>query len=288
MTRRSRAELALAGVTVIWGSTFVIVKDALAEVSPLVFIALRFTLALAALAWIYRTPLRATGKIGLRGGAIAGVLLFGGYFFQTAGLELTTPSKSAFLTSLSIPMVPLASSLVYRNKPRLSEVIGILVASFGMILMSFPSAFDSGRLEMSRGDFLSFLCAVLFALHLVVIGHYSPLAGFRPVAVIQVGVAAALGWSAFWFVGLSGLTTQRFHLSAGVAIALLVTGLLATAVAFTTMAWAQQYTSPTRSALIFALEPVVAWITSWILTGETMANRGKVGAGLDSRRHSGG
>ena len=127
---------------------------------------------------------------------------------------------------------------------------------------------------MSRGDLLSVLCAVTFALHIVVIGHFSPLMGFESLAVIQVAVTAATA-------ALLSLFAEpvRFHLTGAVVAAILITGLLATALAFTTQAWAQQYTSATRAALIFALEPVVAWLTSYTLTGETMAIRGKVGAG---------
>lgn len=129
------------------------------------------------------------------------------------------------------------------------------------------------RSGMSRGDLLSFLCAVTFAFHIVIIGHYSQLHGFESLAVVQIATAAVLGSAVFWFAG-----PVRFHMTPGVAAAVLLTGLLATALAFTTQAWAQQYTSSTRAALIFALEPLVAWLTSYVVTGETMANRGKVGA----------
>ena len=269
--KRLRAELALVGVTVIWGTTFVIVKSALAEVSTFVFLAMRFWVAAAALILIYRGAVR---KRGIGPGAFAGCVLFTAYVFQTLGLEQTTPSKSAFLTGLSIPMVPLVSSLVYKVRPRLVEVAGILIASLGMALMTLPSVSDL-RLGMSRGDFLSFLCAVTFAVHIVVIGHYSQLRGFESLAVVQIATAAILGTATFWFA-----EPIRFQMTPLVASAVLVTGLMATALAFTTQAWAQQYTSSTRAALIFALEPLVAWVTSYILTGDKMANRGKVGAGM--------
>src|SRR5580658_7094275 len=226
---RVRAELALAGITIIWGTTFVIVKSALADVSTFLFLALRFSLAAIVLAFIYRKAVR---RAALGPGLLAGGLLFTAYVFQTLGLELTTPSKSAFLTGLSIPLVPLASSLVYRNKPRLVEVAGILVATFGMMLMTLPAV---ATFAISRGDLLSFLCAVTFALHIVVIAHYSPIMGFESLAVIQIAVAAVAGLVLSPFA-----EPVRFHLTTGTVIAVLVTGLLATAVAFTTMAWAQQ------------------------------------------------
>ena len=267
-SKSTRAELALAGITVIWGSTFVLVKSALADVSTILFLALRFGLAALVLAAVYRRSIR---RDGWGPGLAAGGLLFVAYFFQTTGLELTTPSKSAFLTGLSIPMVPLAGFFVYKNRPRVFEAVGILVASVGMALMTLPAS----GIEIGRGDSLSILCAVTFAIHIVLVSHYTPLIGFETIAVVQVATAAALAMLTFRFA-----EPVRFHLNAGVAIAVLVTGLLATAVAFTTMAWAQQYTTATRSALIFALEPVVAWITSYLLTGETMNLRGKAGAGL--------
>jgi drug/metabolite transporter (DMT)-like permease len=154
------------------------------------------------------------------------------------------------------------------------EVAGILTATVGMALMTLSPASDL-RFGMSRGDLLSFLCAVTFAIHIVIIGHYSQLNGFQSLAVVQIATAAALGSVFVWFA-----EPIRFHLTPGVAAAVLVTGLLATALAFTTQAWAQQYTSSTRAALIFTLEPPVAWLTSYALTGEKMANRGKVGAGM--------
>ena len=279
---RRRAELALAGITVLWGSTFVIVKGALADISPLLFIALRFSLAAVALGLVYGAMLHRKGlhKKALLAGFLAGWLLFAAFTLQTTGLGLTTPSKSAFLTSLSIPMVPLAGSLVYGTRPRLLEGAGIAMASVGMILMTFPgNLLSAAGFNMSRGDFLTFLCAILFALHIVVVGHFSPIVGFESLAVLQIAIASALALFCVGLVPTFG-HTLTFHPTPGLITAIVVTGLLATGLAFTTMAWAQQFTSSTRAALIFALEPVVAWLTSWLLTGEAMENRGKAGAGL--------
>lgn len=263
-----RAELALLAVTLLWGATFVVVKSALRDISPFLFLAARFTLAAIALAAIYGTKLR---RSALRAGALAGTVLFAAFAFQTEGLALTTPSKSAFITGLTVPMVPLASSLVYRIRPQKSEVVGILIASFGMALMTLPA----GKFEMSTGDFLSLLCAIAFALHIVVIGHYSPSVGFESLALVQVTVAAVLGFLAAFLIG-----PARFHATPALGWAVLATGLLATALAFTAMAWAQQYATPARAALILALEPAAAWLTSYAVTGEILSNRGKIGAGL--------
>jgi drug/metabolite transporter (DMT)-like permease len=266
--KAARAELAMLGMTVIWGTSFVVIKGALNNISPVLFLAARFTLAAVVLAAIYRSKLR---RSAIPAGLLAGGLLFTAFVFQIEGLALTTPSKSAFLTGLSIPLVPFINSLVYRVRPKKFEVIGILIASSGMALMTLPT----GKMVMSAGDFLSLLCAVTFALHFVVTAHFSPIAGFETLAVVQVAVAAVLGFlSAFAFGPV------RFHATPALGVAILAMGLLATALAFTTMAWAQQHTSATRIAVILTLEPAVAWFTSYVVTGEILALRGKIGAGL--------
>lgn len=216
--KQFRAELALAGVTLVWGTTFVIVKAALADVSTLLFLTLRFWIAALALILIYR---RSIGKSGFRvaPGVIAGSILFAAYVFQTLGLERTTPAKSAFLTGLSVPMVPFVSSLVYRILPRRIEVLGVLIASLGMALLTLPRG-AGWRFAMSPGDLLSVLCAVTFAVHIVVVGHYSQLQGYRGLAVVQIATAAALGSVFVCFAG-----PVRFHPTPGVAAAVLVTGL---------------------------------------------------------------
>jgi len=266
--RRRSAELGLFALACIWGSTFVVIKGVLRDISPLGFIAARFLVAAPVIFLIYRKKLN---RAALWPGVLTGVLLFLGFVLQTEGLALTTPSKSAFLTGLSVAMVPFANSLVYGTRPRKFEVIGVVVASLGMALMTLPS----GKFEMTTGDFLSLLCAIAFAFHFVVNGHYSSTLGFETIAVMQIGTAAVLG-------SLSALLTHsvQFRPSPGLAVAVVATGLLATALAFTTMAWAQQFTTPVRAALILALEPAVAWCAAWVVMGEVLTGRGKIGAGL--------
>ena len=259
----------MLGMTTIWGTSFVVIKGALSDISPVLFLAARFSLAAIVLAAIYRSKLR---RSAVAAGLLAGGLLFTAFVFQIEGLALTTPSKSAFLTGLSIPLVPFINSLVYRVRPKKFEVIGILIASSGMALMTLPT----GKMIMSAGDFLSLLCAVTFALHFVVTAHFSPIVGFETLAVVQcIGSAAVLGFlSAFAFGPV------RFHATPALGAVILAMGLLATALAFTTMAWAQQHTTAMRVAVILTLEPAVAWFTSWVVTGEVLSLRGKIGAGL--------
>ncbi len=265
-----RADLALVLNTLIWGSTFIVVKEALAEVSTLVFLALRFSLASVALWLLFRRRLKGASPAAWRAGVLCGVFLFSGYAFQTFGLLFTTAPKSAFITGISTALVPLLAAAVYRVRPGHMELVGVAVAMFGMGLMTLGSG-ETGA--MNGGDLLTLGCAVAFAAHIVTLGHYSGEIGFEVLAVAQVAVCAAMSLGLFWWVEV-----PRIAWRPGVAAAVLLTGLAATALAFTIQAWAQQYTTPTRTALIFTLEPVFAWATSYLVAGETLSGRGAAGA----------
>jgi drug/metabolite transporter (DMT)-like permease len=266
-----RAEAALVFNTLIWGATFVVVKQALRDVSPVLFLALRFSLASLALLILFRGswshPQRP--RWSLRGGAVAGVFLFSGYSFQTVGLQFTTPPKSAFLTGLTTVMVPLLSAFVHRTMPRTRDVSGVLVATAGMALMTLEGGFGA----VNRGDLLTLGCAACYAAHILVLGHYSRDSSFELVSMAQIVMSALLAWSLYRW-----LETPYIRWTPSVWVAIAITGLLATAAAFTLQAWAQRYTSPTRTGLIFMLEPVFAWITSYLLVREGLSLRAAAGA----------
>jgi drug/metabolite transporter (DMT)-like permease len=270
---RWRADLALVVVTFIWGCTFVLVKEALSDCSTLLFLALRFTLAALVLALIFRpktgriAPLRAAW----RAGAVAGVLLFSGYVFQTVGLRYTTPSKSAFITGLTIPLVPLIAAVFERKPPRAAELAGVALATAGLGLLTIPE----GSLRIGGGDLLTVGCAIAFAAHVVAVGHYAPRLGVQALTLGQVAVSALLAAGTFWW-------TEPIFIrwTPKLALALLITGLFATALAFSIQVWAQQYTTPTHIAVIFTLEPVFAALTSFLAAGEVLAGRRAGGAAL--------
>lgn len=272
--RTPRAELALVLVALVWGATFVLVKAALEGVSTLLFLALRFSLAGAVLAVAYRGRMSwalSRGSRPFAGGLAAGICLFGGYLFQTLGLRFTTPSKSAFLTGLSIVLVPLFGASMRRRLPPERVTAGVLTAAAGMALLTL----ESGDWRASPGDLLTLAGAVFFALHILALGRYVPRDGFEPISVLQVATAAGLSLVSFWWAETPFITWNG-----AVLLALGVTGLLATAGAFTIQAWAQQRTNPTRTALIFALEPVFAAATAYAASAEVLTARQFVGAAL--------
>jgi drug/metabolite transporter (DMT)-like permease len=245
-----KADLALLLITAAWGTTFVVVKDALAHADALSFLALRFglgALVCTALAWRARfdVPL-------LRRGLLLGLFLFAGYVLQTFGLLYTTPSRSAFITSLAVLLVPIASVAVFRRWPSWPATLGVLLAMAGMYVLTGGLAADPGA-QVLRGDLLTLGCAVCYALHITYTEKFA----------VQTRSPAALVAVQLWIVALLCAACLPF---AGAQVrwtgalwgAVLFTGVFATALAIVIQTWAQARTAAVRAALIFSLEPIFA------------------------------
>jgi drug/metabolite transporter (DMT)-like permease len=276
------AHLLLLAVVIVWGATFVLVKDALQDASPLLFNLLRMSLAFLALAFINRRQLRQIDRRALLSGIVVGVFLAAGYQFQTAGLALTTPAKSAFITGLVVIFVPLFTIVpVLRSSntpaPRWTTAIGALLAFYGLLLLTTPSG-TFGRslfVTIGLGDLLTLACAVAFAAHLLALSHASTKIPIAQLATLQIGVAAVLMALTLPLGGSPHLTiTPRL------LIALAVTSLLATAAAFTIQSWAQQHLPATHTAILLTLEPVFACLTSFLVLHERLGRRSLCGAAL--------
>jgi drug/metabolite transporter (DMT)-like permease len=262
-------------MTLVWGSTFVLIKAALAAASALTLNAVRMSLAAVLLAFYYRSELRKLTPPAFIMGCAVGFFLFLGYAFQTTGLRLTTPSKSAFLTGVSTVLVPLVLVIFWRTKIHAWRLAGIALAFAGLFLITVPPGrqglADFGRINF--GDVLSFMCAVAFAFQIVFLGRATQRYHFEQIAVLQVSVAAVL-----MAVSAPLLEHPRFTPTGTVIACVLITGILGTALAFTIQAWAQQFTPATHAALIFTLEPVFAWLTSFVILRERLGMRAGAGA----------
>ncbi len=264
------ATYSLVAICLVWGATFTVIKTALDDVSAVLFLALRFGVATFAL-WLgmrLRGPIRIQRQ-SIAAGFLLGMALFGGYLFQTVGLHFTTPSRSAFLTGLFIVMVPLLAALAQRRAPSRSEAGGVLLAFLGMALLTGPWDFSA----TAHGDLLTVVCAICYALHILALGHFARRHDTRTLALLQVGFTFLLSLATF-----SWVEPVRFVSNRNLWLAVIFTGVLATALAFLVQTWAQRMTSPTRTALIFALEPVFAWITAFLVLGEHLAGWSAVGA----------
>lgn len=252
-----------------------LIKATLRDSSPLMLNAARLGVAAVLLALYYRKDLaRLTRPALIMGGSI-GLFLFLGYAFQTTGLKLTTPSKSAFLTGVSTVLVPLFLIVLWRTRVHIWRAVGILLALIGLFLMTVPAGPQGWAdfANVNAGDLLTLACACAFALQIIFLGTGTQRFPFEQMAVLQVSVAAVL-------TGISAPFLERpyLHLNGTVIAAIVITGVLGTAVAFTVQAWAQQFTPATHAALIFTLEPVFAWLTSFIYLGERLGARSGAGA----------
>lgn len=270
--RRTQADLVLVVVCLIWGSTFIVVKRALADISILLFLTLRFSIAALLLALLFGgRKNRALLRESLRGGITAGVFLFTGYVVQTFGLRYTSAAKTGFITGLYIPLVPILGALLYRKRPRLSETLGIVLAFSGTALMTI----QKDILSIGRGDILVACSTVAYALHILVLARYTKTGDVGWLAVVQIATGAMLGWLTFWWAA-----PVEVRWTGAVWVALAVTSVFATAFAFSALTWAQKYTTATRTALILSLEPVFAWLASYLAAGEVLTRRGVAGAAL--------
>lgn len=277
---RTRAYLLMTFVVAIWGSTFVLVKSALTDATPAAFNLIRMTLAFALLAIAYHRSWRTIRRSHIAAGAIVGLCLAAGYQFQTIGLVRTTPSKSAFITGLVVVLVPLFSIVPAlrppgARAPRWNAFLGAVLAFIGILLLTAPPSATASASSISAvlpnlssinlGDVLTFGCAVGFAFHCIALGHVSPRIAFRPLAILQVGFCAL-----FMAVSLPFIEHPHVRFTPKLIIALLIAAALATAAAFSIQSWAQSILPSTHIALLLTLEPVFAWITSFLVTGERL------------------
>jgi drug/metabolite transporter (DMT)-like permease len=277
MSSRIKADLALATCALVWGTTFVLVKNALADSSVFGFLAVRFILAALLMAAIFWRSLRDANTADIRAGIFLGLIMFGGYAFQTLGLLTTTPSKAAFITGSSVVLVPIFHGIFWKSKIGLTVWIGALAALGGLYFLTVPR---EGLGRLNGGDLLVGCCAVVFALHIVCVGHFSPKHSVGALTFYQIATTAALSILAVPAASMTHLEPARFHPSGPVLIAIIVTAVFATAFAFSIQIWAQQRTPPSHVAILFSLEPVFAGVTAYIWLGERLSGKALGGAVL--------
>jgi drug/metabolite transporter (DMT)-like permease len=253
-----------------------VIKYALTDISPLFFNAVRMSLAAVVLAVVFHRPLRGTSTSAIVSGVVIGLFLGVGNGLQTTGLKYTAASKSAFLTGLAVVLVPLFLAIFWKRKIGVWSAVGIAMAFAGLYLLTLPTtASRSIAGGMNQGDLLTLGAAIVFAFHIIFMGHATVKHRWQQIAVVQTATAALLMIGAFPLF-------ERVHVvwSANVITGILITGLFSLAAAFSVQAWAQQFTPPTHTALIFSLEPVFAWLTSFLLLGERLGTRGAFGGAL--------
>ena len=268
-------ELALIAATISYGATFKLVQDALKDVTPVGFILLRFSMGAVVLLPLafrngWRGPTTARGGLRVRDFLVAvlafGVVGFGGYWLQNAGLERTTTSNSAFITGLFVVFTPLIETVVTRRRPSANVLVAVACAVVGLFLL------EGATLHLNAGDALTLGCAFLFGVWILLGAYFTQ--HFDPVALTagQLVVFVLLAIPVVAIGGLGHITTQ-------VIVAAAVTGIFCSAIAFTLQLWGQRFVEPSRAAVILQFEPVVAGIIGyWV--GERLGVSGYVGAAI--------
>lgn len=270
ISRQLGADALLFLVTIVWGGTFVMVKDAVAAYPVFPFLTLRFGMATVALLAFGGGRLRRLGWRGVRAGVLIGLCLFGGYALQTIGLQYTSASKAGFITGLCVALVPIFSALLLRRLPSPGAIIGVCLATVGLALLTLTV-----DLRVARGDLVMLGCAISFALHIVAVSAFAPTMDPLGLTIVQVATVAVLS-AVISLLEPSGIPVPGPAQLSSAAF----TGLLATAAAFAIQTSMQRFTTPTHTALIFAGEPVFAAVFGVLLVGEPMTPAGIAGGVL--------
>ncbi len=270
MTKQSKAEYALLATTLVWGSTFVAMKFGLRDISPVLMTAIRFIVASLFFLVFFGKKIFPLPNGAFAKGTLLGFFLFIGFIAQNIGLNYTTASKSAFITSLMVVIVPMFQFMVQRRPPTIGNVIGIGIVVGGLWLLTSPSGS-----EFNLGDSLTLLCAIVFAYYIVYLDIASKAMSALQLTFLQSATCAVLG-----LVTAFGFEDIVFNPTGSMIIAVGYLTIFATIISTFVQTHFQKFTTPTRAAIIFAVEPVWAATTAYLFLGESMGSLGIVGGAL--------
>ncbi|MGB0943277.1 MAG: DMT family transporter [Marinomonas sp.] len=274
----------LFSVAFIWGAEFVLVDLAVAKVSTNLFNALRFALASLALLPLYFIKKEvidkdALGRLFLAGFSL-GFLLFIGFYAQTEGMRFTSVANAGFITGLSVPLVPVLAFLVFRQSASWNVWLGVVCATLGLYLLTVGD-----KLSFNQGDSLVLICAFAFAFHILLTDKFVTNLPIISLSIIQMAAVAIYSLIALVFTP-EMINQETSSLSFNISILLdpivlsgiLVTGLLGSAYAYWAQSACQRHLEPAKVALIFATEPVFAFLSAWVFLGEVLGFKGSLGA----------
>jgi drug/metabolite transporter (DMT)-like permease len=253
----------------LWGTTFVVVKEALGHGDPFTFLALRFGVGAVVLSVLAGRQLFSPSH--LRRGVVLGVFLFAGFAFQTVGLTQTTPSRSAFITGLYVLLVPVVMLALFRRVPRVSSLVGVVLSAMGLYYLTGA---EVGGETLSSGDWLTLACAVAYAFHIAFTDRYAPKQGVNALVAVQLWVVSLLSAACLPFVKV------HVEWTSGFLGAVAFCGVFASAVGIGVQTWAQARTTAVRAAIIYSLEPLIAGAFSVVLGYEKLGVREWVGGSL--------
>lgn len=257
--------LAAAGLiftTIIWGSSFAVMKNSLDILPPAYLLAIRFSMAAICLVAVFIKKIKKMSKQDLLYGSILGIFLFLAYLFQTYGLKYTTASKNAFITTLYVILVPFLHWKINHTKPKQNNITAAVFAVAGLGLLTLE-----GDLSVNPGDLLTFLCGVCFAVHIVYIERYTVKHDPIVLTVVQITVCAVLNWCAAPL--LEGRLDLK-QMNGNLMLSLMYLAVLCTMLGFLLQNVGQKYLAPGITSLLLSFESVFGLIFSVILLGERL------------------
>ncbi len=270
MRETIRADGWLFLLTVIWGLSFTLVKTALADISPILFLAIRFWLGSLLLVPFLVSRLSKINISVLKRGSLLGIFMFLGMTFQTIGLKYTTASKSGFITGMAVLIVPILVVIIEKKLPKKSSLAGVVLATAGIFLLTHP-----GDMAFNKGDFYTLLCAVCFAFQIIFIEILVRKGEEIMLAFLMLLVTAILAsCSVFIF------KEYQISITANMVFSLLCVSIFSTALGFWMQIYWQPKTSATAAAVIYTMEPVFALIFAVLLLGEAITGTGLLGGGF--------
>lgn len=258
-----RADLLLLSVAIAWGVTFLMVQDAISTTPVYSFLFFRFALASLLMFFIAYKYLNFINKKTVIYGVILGVFLFSAFATQTFGLAYTQSSIVAFITGLNVICVPFLAYFIFKEKIRKNVLLGSFIAVFGLYLLTM-----SGTLTFEKGEFLTLICAFLFALQIIFTGKFSKEVNVFLLVLFQLITVAVLS-----LIFSLSLEEKTFDISYNYPFykAVIITAVFATVYAFLIQTYMQQFTTATKTAIIFAMEPVSAAIFAYITVNESLS-----------------
>jgi len=260
------ALVALVGVTAVWGYTFLVVQDAIARMAVMDFLAWRFVVASVVMIVLRPTCLRNVTRLELLRGVGLGTILGLGYITQTYGLRYTSAAISGFITGMFVVLTPVMSWILLRRKTNRSTWMVVALATVGLALLSLNGW------SVGIGELLTLGCAVFFAIHIVGLGEWSSQHKPYAFSLLQIGTVAVISLIAATREGIAVPPDPR------VWEVVVITGVLATAVAFFVQTWAQSLVSATRAAVVMTMEPVFAGLFAVVIGGNQLTLRTLGGA----------
>lgn len=271
-----QSDAALISLALMWGTSHVISKEILATHSPAFYTSTRFGMAAVFFGIIFAGHLRESSRREIFQGIVLGLCSFAGIALYVAGLTVTQASKAGFITGLYLVFTPLLAFVMFRSRPTRDHLVGLAVAVFGFVLLSFPR----GGEQVNWGDLLILLAAVAWASHIAATSAFASRSDIKTLAAVQVITVAGLAILANFILRWAGLETRPNPVDWRFAAQIAYMALMVTFVAALVQTWAQGRVSSTHAAIFYALEPVTAAVFAYLTFGERLGLGGGIGAAL--------